>query len=283
MEDLENSSAAEGAPADVAPTTTEGSPSQTDPSGQPIEIDSPDRYRYQGRPLKEWEAGYMRQQDYTQKTQSLAQDRKFYDNLNADLDKVKANPELIEQFRQIYPAKFHAYLRYVQGNSPSRPQQPQQTQQQPNQTQQYAQLDPRIQSRIDKIEKDFRDKEVSAISAELDHKFKGLSEKYPFADEEAVVARAQALMSKMKELDPMNDNLRITDKQWDLLWKAQNERAEGLSDAQYKKKVQSQINANKKGSDVGRGGGLPGQAPRNPRTIKEATNQMLSDIESGAV
>lgn len=263
-------------------STPSGAQTKTDPvTGQPVEIDSLDRYRYQGRPLKEWESGYMRQQDYTSKTQALAQERRYVDNLAADLDKVKQNPALAEQFRQIYPDKFHAYLRYVTENSATN------AQQQPNEgaqrQSQYARLDPATEMRIHQIEKGLREKEVAAISAELDNKFRTLSQKFPFADEEAVVARAQALLNKMKELDPLNQDLRITDKQWEGLWKSQHERSYELSDAQYKKQVQSQLQANKKASDSGKGGGIPGQAPRQYRTIKEATNAALADIESGSL
>lgn len=252
----------------------------TSPDGQLVNIDTPDRYRYKGRNLNEWESGYMRQQDYTSKTQALAQERRFVDNLSHDLERVRSNPQMAEQFRSIYPEKYHGYLRYVLENSNQNPQQQQQTREGSSQSQ-YARLDPAMEMRVNQLEAGFREREVAAISAELDSKFASLATKYPFADEEAVVARAQALLSKMKENDPLNQNLKISDKQWDALWKGQNDRAYGLSDTQYKKKVDSQIKANRKGSDTGKGGGLPGQAPRQYKTIKEATNAALADIEAG--
>ena len=262
---------------DTGPATTE-SP-QANPSGQPQEIDSLDRYRYQGRPLKDWESGYMRQQDYTQKTTQIAQERRFFDNLSIDLDRVKQNPALAEQFRSIYPEKFHAYLRYVQSENSS----PNSQNGSSPQQQQYGRLDPAMEQRIMQLEKGFRDKEVAAISADLDRKFEKLSLKYPHADEEAVVARAQALLMKMKEMNP-GAQVEISEKQWDALWKSQHDRAYGLSDAQYRKQVQNQIQVNKKNSDpAGKGGGIPGQAPRQFKTIKEATAAALSDIESGSI
>lgn len=257
--------------------------SGTDPeTGQPVEIDSLDRYRYQGRPLKEWESGYMRQQDYTQKTQALAQERKYADNLSIDLERVRENPALAEQFKSVYPEKYHSFLRYISENSRQSGQQQGQPQN-GYQAQQYAKLDPQTQMRIDQLEKNIKDKEVAAISADLDNKFATYQKKYPFADEETVIARAQSLLAKLKEQDPMNPDLRISDKHWDLLWKSVNDKVYALSDSQYKQKVQSQINANKKGADVGVGGGLPGAAPRQFKTIKEATNAFLSDIENGSV
>lgn len=251
---------------------------QTDPqTGQPVEIDSLDRYQYKGRPLKDWEAGQMRQQDYTQKTTQIAQERRYFDNLAVDLDRVRGNPALADQFRQIYPEKFHPYLRYVTSEN-SRPTSSDGSQTQP----QYGRLDPATEQRIMQLEKGFRDKEVAAIQSDLDRKFEKLSVKYPFADEEAVVARAQALLTKMKEINP-GAQVEISEKQWDALWKSQNDRSYGLSDAQYKKQVQNQIQANKSKADIaGRGGGIPGQAPRQFKTIKEASEALRADIDNGS-
>jgi hypothetical protein len=278
-------STTESATPSVDPVASESAPqaaqSASDP-GQPVDLDSLARYRYQGRNLKDWESGYMRQQDYTQKTQALAQERRFMENLAVDLDRVKQNPHLAEQFRQIYPQKYHAYLRYVaQETQASQPQAPGQYGQQPGQPS-YARLDPAMEQRIHQLEANFREREVAAIQAELDSKFKTLSEKYPFADEEAVVARAQALLAKMKEMDPTRDH-RINDKQWDALWKSQNDRSYGLSDAQYKKHVQAQLKQAKKSADVSAGGGTPGHPPRQFRTLKEATAQALADADEGTI
>lgn len=275
------SAADDSAQQDVSDSSTTGGASQVDPqTGQPIEIDSLDRYRYKGQNLKDWESGFMRQQDYTQKTQHIAQERKYYDNLSYDLETVRSNPQLAEQFKSIYPEKFHGYLRYVLENSAGTPQQ------RPNggnQASQYARLDPATEERIKRIESSYLEKEKAAITAELDSKFKTLSQKYPFADEESVVVRAQTLLSKMKEADPLNQNLKISDKQWDALWKAQHDRNHQLADAQYKKQVKSQVQANQKGSGGGKGGGIPGQAPRQFKTIKEATEQALADAEAGNI
>jgi hypothetical protein len=281
MEELNtNSQAATGAETPSESTTsTEAASTPAQQGGQVVEITDPDRYRYNGRSIKEWDSGYMRQQDYSTKTQALAQERKFYDNLDVDLERVKADPRLAEQFKQIYPEKFHAYLRYVMGETQRQPNAA--TQGQPTQPQ-FAQLDPRLQAKINQLVEGNRQAEVKAISAELDNIYKTMSAKYPYADEEAVTARAQVLFAKLKEQDPLNPNIRISEKQWEALWKSQHERSYGLADSQYKKQVKSQIEASRKGSDAGGGGGIPGTAPRQYKTIKEATAQALADIELGS-
>lgn len=245
---------------------------------QYVDITDPDRYRYEGRPLKEWQSGYMRQQDYTAKTQAFAQERRFVDNLAIDLERVRMNPHLQEQFRQIYPEKYHAYLRFVTTGTPQVAQgQPQQ--QQP----QYAQLDPRFLAEFNQMKESSRQREVQAISAEIDNIYSKLSQKYPYADEEAVTARAQALFAKLKEQDPMNPNIRISEKQWDALWKSQNERAQKLAEDRHKAQVKAQLDASRRGGAPGGGGGVPGQAPRQFKNLKEATAAALQDIESGAI
>ena len=138
-------------------------PGQTvNAAGQVVDITDPDRYRYNGRPVKDWASGYMRQQDYTSKTQEIAQERKYYENLHYDLDKVRQDPALAEQFKQIYPEKFHAYLRFIQQGTPSQTQSPQQQQQA---AQQFARLDPRTQAAVDRLISTTQQAELKAIIA----------------------------------------------------------------------------------------------------------------------
>ena len=57
----------------------------------------------------------MMHQDYTNKTKAVAQERKFYENVGFDLDKVKKNPALADEFKKIYPKAFHRFLDFVLG------------------------------------------------------------------------------------------------------------------------------------------------------------------------
>lgn len=281
--------AAQDGAASTAPSGTPDSGTTTAPSGTPepgsagqfVDLADPERYRYEGRPVKELYSGYMRQQDYSQKTQAIAQERRFYDNLEVDLERVRAQPALVEQFKAIYPEKFHAYLRWVSTGTPSQPPRQQQQEGQPPSQQQYAQLDPRTKASLDRLIQNSQATELKAINAEIDQVFSKMSTKYPYADEEACIARGQALLQALKKNDPLNQDLRITEQQWDSIWKSQHERSFGLADTQYKKLVNEQIKASKKGADAPGGGGIPGQAPRVHKTIKEASDQARADAELG--
>lgn len=229
-----------------------------------IDLESQNKFRFGGKEWtpKEFQGAYMMQADYTRKTQQLAEERKYYDNLNADLAEVKKNPALEAKFREIYPAKYHAYLDYV-----AQKQQPQPG----NQQNQYANIDPAYMKRFESLEADMNSRKVQAINAELDARFKSLSEKYPLADEEAAIARAQALHSK---------GVQLNDKVWDQIWKAVSDKNQEVFKRYGAAQVNKQKNANQRGKDAAPGGGIPGQAPVKPRTIKEASKFALEEINN---
>ena len=239
---------------------TEGTPDAAQENPSVLELDAVEKFKFQGREWtpKELQNAYLMQSDYTKKTQAIAEERKFYDNLSVDLAAISKNPALVSEFKRIYPEKYHSYLSYV-------------TPKQAEQMQQPAEksIDPEFMSRFESLERSIREKEAAAIEAELDVKFKQLGEKYPMADEEAVIARAQSLLNKGQDL---NDNT------WDALWKSVNDVNQKKFEQVYQNKVKEQKTANIRGRDVAAGGGTVGQAPTKPRTIKEATDLLMSDM-----
>lgn len=230
-----------------------------------MDLEKVGKFRFEGKEWtpKDFKGAFMMQADYTRKTQQLAEERKYYDNLTADLNAVRANPALAAQFKQVYPSKFHNYLEYV---SPK-----QQQQQAPAQNGQYANIDPTVMNRFQALEADMNQRKVEAINAELDARFKTLSTKYPYADEEAAIARAQAAHAK---------GIQLNDKVWDQIWKATNDKNEAIFKKYGQDQVNKQKSANQRGKDAASGGGIPGQAPRQPKTIKEATKFALEEMQN---
>ncbi len=251
---------------EVVETTPEQTTQQAAP--QIPDLDSMEKFKYGGRELtpKELQSMVLMQSDYTKKTQAIAEERKYYDNLSADLAAVKANPSLADKFKSIYPEKFHSYLGYVANQ-----QQAQTTQTQAQTTaQQYAQIDPQYMQRFQRLEADMNDRAVAAINAELDAKFTKLGEKFPYADEEAAIARAQAFMERGEK---------ITDKVWEGIFKSVHERNEAkFKELQIKANTKQKV-ANAKGKEAAGGGGIPGNAPRQPKTIKEASKFALEAMD----
>lgn len=230
-----------------------------------VDLDSLEKFKFEGREWsrKELRDAYLMQSDYTKKMQALAEQRKqfesssgdmkFYNNLQSDLDTVKSNPNLVDQFKKIYPEKFHRFL-----NTGT------------NETQKQASnVSPEVEElrkQVQEIKSTYEEQKIQAIEAELDVKFTKLTEKYPYADTEAAISRAQALIDK---------NVTVDDKVWDDIFKTVHERNMKLADKYYSDKINKQKQANTAGKDSAAGGGIPSQAPKKARNIKEATNDAL--------
>jgi hypothetical protein len=235
-----------------------------------LNLDSVEKFRFDN---KEWtpkdlRSAYLMQSDYTKKTQEIAQERKFYDNLEFDLHQVKNNPSLAAQFKSIYPEKFHKFLGYVsQGSSAGQAT----AQTQTEQKSQYAQIDPSLVERFNRLESSIHEQKVQAAEADLNEKCAKYSKEFPFADEEAVLARASALLDR---------GTKLTDQVWEGLWKSVHERNEKIASQFYSQKVNQQKTMNSKGKDIARGGGTPAQAPRVAKTIREASQFALQELEN---
>lgn len=235
-------------------------PEQPVQVAEPLDLDSVEKFRFQGREWtpKDFTAGVMMQADYTRKTQEMAQERKYSENLSYDLEKVAQNPNLISEFKKIYPEKYHSYLRFLGGQS-----------NQPK-TEGGGSADTQLLSRLEKVEQQFHQRQIEAIEAELENLTSKYSKKYPMADEEAVMARAQVLHERGETLN---------DKAWESLWKQVNDRNEALFKSRYSQQVKQQTQANAKGKDVASGGGIPGTAPKNPKTVREAGEMLRQSLE----
>jgi len=245
-------------------TTQDASTEQPDSNIQTqqdiVELDKLEKFKFSGQDWtpKDLTGAILRQSDYTRKTQEIAQERKYYDNLSADLDAVKQNPQLMERFKQVYPEKYHNYLRYVTAEEKAAQQvQPQG-------------VDQQFMKRFETVENALKEQRLTAINAELDAMFDKLGKKYTYADEASVIAKAQALLDRGQRLD---------EKTWDAVWKSEHDRVQAHAQKMWSDKIANQKQANAKARDVASGGGIPGQAPKNPRTIKEATNLAMRDLE----
>lgn len=254
--------ATEGGLESVQETTQELPESQSQDTSTPtaqeiFDLETVEKFKFGGKEWtqKELTSSVMMNADYTRKTQELSKERKYYDNLDADLKTLQGNPALIDQFKQIYPEKFHRYLDFIQVANRE------------NKSRQQAGMDPQFMSRLEQVESRFREQEINAIEAQLDAKFTVLSKKYPFADEEAVIARAERLL----ESKPKGEKA-LSDSELEQLWKQVDSRGQELAKKHWGQRAQQQKEMNARGKDVAAGGGTPGQAPRRPRTIREASD-----------
>ncbi len=253
---------------ETAPETPKGS----------LDLDSVEKFRFDGREWtpKELKSAYMFQSDYSKKTAEVAEQRKYAENFDADLEKVVRDPSLMAQLRDVYPKNFVAIAEQIirrvgTQNTPSRE----------NPGQASSAPDPRdeklskMESKFSEWERSQREAEEAKIGSWLDNQFSTLGTKYPLVNstlQEVVSARAEVLANRGTE---------ITDKVLDKLFKQVNDDVKAHMDKTYKVKVDEQIKAGSKAKDTGSGGGVPGQAPKTDKTIKQATDRWLADLERG--
>lgn len=255
-----------GAPNTSTQQETGGAPStQNSPQGipeGPLNLESVLKFKFGDR---EWTPEQLRKSilmhsDYTKKTQAVAEKQKYWDNLDYDLENVRSNPQLRDQFLQTYPKEFHKYLR------DNNQQQSQQTQ---SQNSQLPQEILQKLSKVDELSSYITEQQVKAHEANIDAKFSTLSKKYPDGIEDVVLARAQALMDR---------GTFVTDEVWEKLWKKSHEDVGSRFEARQKQTLQTQRTANLQAKGPASGGGTPTGAPIKARSLKDATELAVRQL-----
>jgi hypothetical protein len=257
---------------DSAPETVENTESEKTPAAQAVmDLSKAEKVLFEG---KEWtpddlRKSILRQQDYTKKTQELAQEREtlkkesqYRENLEADIAKIKSNPALAEEFRKIYPKHYHWVLDQLglkEASSPKGPELPREV---------LERLE-----KVDKLEQSFTQKEKETFNAKLESIEQGLQKKYSYANLTDVYGAADAFF-KENNVQPNQ----VDDKMLEPFFKASHE----YNVQQFKSWQQDQLKqtkeVNEKASDVGRGGGTPGQAPKR-MLMKDVEDQILASGE----
>lgn len=213
---------------------------------------------------REWTPDDLRKsilmhQDYTKKTQETAKERKYFDNLAYDLRAVADNPALKDEFMKTYPEKFHSYLEVIQDRLEAQQEQAH-GQDSPGQDLR-SQLPKELIQRLDRVENYVKEKEIAAYDAQLDAKFSTLQSKFPDADQEVIIAQAEAFISNGGKPD---------DKVWEQLFKNSHDKFNQRIEAKQKATLNNQRSANQKAKDMGPGGGTPTSAPTRSGGLKGA-------------
>lgn len=246
-------------------------------SNQPslAELEKLERFRFDGQEWtpKELKNAILRMNDYTRKTQEVAESRKgveteqlYRDNFQADFSKVLQNPELIDVFKTYYPAHWVKVAEQLLESSKSQPKaQTQSSQQAP----QGTAVDPTLMKKIDYIEKTFQQREVEALEKTLDMEFTKLTQKYPKANQELALSRAQLISGQNVDI--------LKDGKLEEIFKTLHELESGRENQWRQNLIKEQKQANAKGRDIGKGGGTPGKAPEK-MNFREARDNMLKGL-----
>lgn len=243
------------------------------PDAQPdtpksVELDGMSEFSFGGEKYTPDRLQEVLSQYKTLETQSkeFQESKKFEDNLEADIDKVLENPNLVHQFKQIYPKKYHSYIDRLVKNSA--PQSAQGSNSQP------AQVPKEFLQTVDDV-KFLKDHifqtQVEAANAKIDTIVKPLFDKYPMAIEDQVYAKAESVLAKGQKL---------TEAAWERLVRESHEGISKKADQFYAAKMKSQIEKGKQGKDTGSGGANPGQAPVKPKNFDDAYDAMMKHVRT---
>lgn len=237
------------------PAPAEGQSAQ---NAGPLNLDTAEKVSWKGKEYTpaQLEKLFMMQSDYTKSKQAIAEEKKYISNLRYDLQTVKKNPALANEFLKMYPKEYHAYLDDVM------------PQDWKNGSQQASNLPPEIQDKLDRFDSYIREQEVTREESNLEKVSQSMMNKYPEALEDVVLARAEALIGENKNLTP---------EVWDKLYKASHEFMLNKMTQKQNTTFDNQKNANQKARGIGPGGGTPGQAPVK-LSMKEATEKAIQDL-----
>ena len=273
------SGAPDGASPAAAPSTVSAEPrsTQTPTAQELLDLDKHERFRFKGKDWtrEEFEKSHLRHQDYTQKTQELAERRKYVDNFAADISTVAQHPHRMADFERLYPKEFVAHAKTLLARMQSG-QQPQDAPQTPTPSIKLEDLKleehpqfKQLMGEVGEWKEAQRETQIKSINAWLENQHSLLTKKYPHAVTELVESRAHAYATK-------NGGDKITAEYLEKAYKANHDEMKARTDAMYKTKINQQLKAGKEARDVGPGGDIPGGEPKNPRTLKEAKEAMLS-------
>jgi hypothetical protein len=239
------------------------------------ELEKMDKFKFQGREwtAKDLEKAILRQQDYTRKTQSLAEERKsfseqqkFYDNLYYDIEKIRRDPSLINQFLSVYPKQFHKIahdlLTSNQGVSGQTAIQ--------NQAQVPIELLSTIQT-LQKFQNDFQTRENYN---EIQNTLTDLKREEPKLNNPLIYREVLAQAYESHER-----GLKITPEVWKDIAKRTVAEFDQHFKTEAREKQKQQLDANKRAKDVASGGGTIGKAPTKFKSFDQITKYAMDQID----
>lgn len=232
------------------------------------------KFKWNGKTLtaKELQAMAMMQSDYTKKTQEISQSKKYYENLYYDLENVKKDPKLASEFKRVYPKSFHSYLDHALSSVPQPAEDTNAAQQQ--KAVEEKKVEP-VDPRLDEMYNFYKEQRLASSQEKVDALFDRLTSKYPDADEAKIISRVQTLIDLSKR-EP-DKYQRPDDAAIEKLFKQEHEGFQSKVKEQVSRMLDEQRKANARGRGPLAGGATPGQAPKMPKTIKEATELALAD------
>lgn len=244
---------------------------QSPSEAQLVELDKLERFRFEGRDLtpKQLKDEILMRSDYTRKTQEVAEARKYADNFEADLERVLEEPQLMAEFRKIYPAAYVKAAERAIQNQSTAPKSDDTSL--PKEVREAVEWVKSHRGSLESSLQSLAEQRTQAAAETLEAHHTKLAEKYPYADPEAVDRRLQLVIEQGYKVT--KDNL---GKILENAYKIQHEKVAGMVKAYKSKKVEDQVTAGKQAKDSGPRGGVPGAAPRQWKSIHDGMKELDS-------
>lgn len=242
-------------------------------SSSVTDIDGLSEFTFQGEKYtpEQFHKILTEQKSYSEQVKSYQEEKKYLDNLDADLENVLQDPRLADRFKQLYPKKFHGILDKLLRDQ-NRQVETAQPNAQPSLPKEFLNEFGQLKERLKFHEERAYQAEVQAAGAKLDAMLPPLFNKYPMAIEDQVYARAESMLASGQKL---------TEKTWERLVRESHDVAQKKADQFYGSKLKSQLDKGQRGRDVGPGGATPSSTPNKPRTFDEAREAMLRHVQNG--
>lgn len=244
-----------------------------------LDLSKAEKFMLEGQEMtyEDLKKSLMRHQDYTKKTQALAEERKsvetytqekkFYDNLSYDLKSVKQNPALAEQFKKVYPEKFHAYLDAIidgQTEKVARQELPAEVL---NKLQEHDEF-------LSSLREEKTKAEQTQIMGQLENWEQKYTKKYPNAEVASVYHAMEQYTSKMREENPEFGFKDLNEKVIEGIYKSVHDHFEKRFTDWQNNKLKTIRDTNNKAGDIPPGGGIPGEAPKKMK-LKDVAESII--------
>lgn len=285
-DNLENESQGDRTPQDSPDQRQASHESETQEERVNPDLERIERFMFQGKEYTPKELGTLlaREQEqtkaFTQKMQALAEERKAFessrtanqkydDALGIDLQKVRENPNLAQEFIRTYPESYHRHLRAVLGSTSN-------SQEQTGSS--SPQIPVELMSEVQQLRTYVQAQEVAKVEATIEKDLARVMTEFKHANRKEVLADVWEFHNSLASDPVTGKKPPVPPEIWAKAAEAShNDRVEWAKNYQ-RDLQQQQKQANLKARDVGSGGGTPGSGGPKKFDPKKGFGALNRDV-----
>lgn len=235
-----------------------------------LDLGGVEQFKFNDKTLtpSDLEKVFSEHEEYSKTLHDYNRDAQYFVNLDVDLDRVKANPALADKFKSVYPERFHKFVDYVvaggsvaKATSAAKPE-----------SKNTPELPPEIMEKlkdVDDIKSQLHQERVRAHQVEISQHLDKAVQKYPLADRDVILAKAQNILEQRGTLDGQT---------FEKLAKQVHESLEKTYQSYQKSKIEPQLKAGNRAKESGIGGASGPQAAKKYSSFEEATEAAIAAL-----